>query len=122
MDLFRRIASGKLGASYSPDALHFLPPLLAVLHVAAFGQSPRGRFDSAVLPFLSKNCNGCHNEKVSSGTLNLVQYKTPDSVAVNRDRWELVLKRLKAGEMPPPPLPATPDPGRDRPPLESRRV
>src|SRR6187402_1526690 len=82
-------------------------PLLlpCLLMMASFGAAAQSSFDRAVLPFLTKNCNGCHNEKLSSGSLNLAQFKTAASVAPNRERWELLLKRLKAGEMPPPPMP-----------------
>ena len=62
-------------------------------------------FDSAVQPFIANNCYGCHNGSSASGKLNLVPLKTAASVALHRDRWEVVLKRLQAGEMPPAPLP-----------------
>jgi hypothetical protein len=62
-------------------------------------------FDSAVQPFLAKTCYACHNQKLRSGELDLSQYKTRASVAADPDRWEIILKRLKAGEMPPTPLP-----------------
>ena len=61
--------------------------------------------DAAVLPFLAENCYTCHNQKLSSGKLDLTQYKTRASIAADPDRWEMVLKRLKAGEMPPQPMP-----------------
>jgi 5-(carboxyamino)imidazole ribonucleotide mutase len=91
-----------------------LPVLLTALvsvSVVAVGQSPRpaargsAGFDTAVQPFLATQCYGCHNQKLSSGTLDLTQFKKAGSIAEHRDRWELVLKRVKAGEMPPPPLP-----------------
>jgi hypothetical protein len=87
---------------------------LALLSIAlgtpiAVGQSPRVRppasFDSAVEPFLATTCYGCHNQKLSSGGLDLTQFKTRASIAADPDRWELILKRLKAGEMPPQPMP-----------------
>lgn len=48
---------------------------------------------------------GCHNEQTASGGLNLKALEQPNSVAVNREDWEAVLRKLKAGEMPPPPVP-----------------
>lgn len=58
-------------------------------------------FYKSVQPFLSKNCYLCHNSKLSSGNLNLEAYKTPASIIQDRDRWERVLEKLRAGEMPP---------------------
>jgi hypothetical protein len=74
-------------------------------HPQATATGTPANFDSAVQPFLAKNCYGCHNEKLSSGQLNLTQYKTRTAIAADPDRWELILKRLKAGEMPPQPMP-----------------
>lgn len=62
-------------------------------------------FESAVQPFLAKNCYTCHNPTLSSGELDLTQYKTRAALAADADRWELILKRLAAGEMPPQPQP-----------------
>src|SRR5262245_46167167 len=73
--------------------------------LAASAALAQPSFDRTVAPFLAKNCNGCHNEKVASGSLNLAQFQNAASVAANRDRWELILKRVKGGEMPPQPLP-----------------
>lgn len=78
----------------------------AVATVVASGQSrPSATFDKAVQPFLATHCYGCHNEKLSSGKLNLTQYKTRASIVADRDRWDLVLKKIKGGEMPPQPMP-----------------
>lgn len=78
-----------------------LPILLTVPHFA----TAQTAFDRSVAPFFAKNCNVCHNEKIASGNLNLAQFKTAASVAADRERWELVVKRIKAGEMPPQPMP-----------------
>ena len=88
-------------------SLALLPIALGTL--IALGQSsrpgPPASFDSAVQPFLAKTCYGCHNQNLNSGGLDLTQFKTRASIAGDPDRWELILKRLKAGEMPPPPMP-----------------
>src|ERR1043165_5841680 len=82
-------------------------PLATAAVTIALGQQARtpASFDKVVQPFLAKNCYGCHNEKLSSGKLNLTEYKTRASVAAGRDRWNVILKKLKGGEMPPVPLP-----------------
>ena len=62
-------------------------------------------YDKAVQPFLAKNCYMCHNAKSSAGDLNLEQYKTAGALGQDRERWEKLLGKIKAGEMPPPGLP-----------------
>jgi len=62
-------------------------------------------FSKTVQPFLSQNCTMCHNAELKSGGLDLEAYKTVMSVTQDRDRWEKVLHKLRAGEMPPKNLP-----------------
>ena len=71
---------------------------------------PPADFDSAVKPVLSKTCALCHNDKLSSGGLNVKAFLTPDSVAAYRDGWEAILEKLRAGEMPPKGIPRPPEP------------
>jgi hypothetical protein len=59
-------------------------------------------FQTAVQPFVAKNCFGCHNDKLQSGGLNL---KAAADIAQSRDQWEHVVQKLKAGEMPPKGMP-----------------
>jgi hypothetical protein len=59
-------------------------------------------FQTAVQPFVAKNCFGCHNDKLQSGGLNL---KAAADIAQSRDQWEHVVQKLKAGEMPPKGIP-----------------
>jgi hypothetical protein len=54
---------------------------------------------------LAKNCYSCHNEKLKSGDLNLQAYTSAGDVEQNREKWETILRRLEAGEMPPKGLP-----------------
>ena len=63
-------------------------------------------FQSAVQPFVAKNCFGCHNDKLQSGGLNL---KAATDVAKSRDEWEHVVEKLKTGEMPPKGMPRPAD-------------
>ncbi len=78
-------------------SIFILPLALAVPALCAVAEP--------VTPFLAKNCYGCHNQNLKSGGLNLKQYTTPESILHDRDEWETVLRRVKAGEMPPKPLP-----------------
>ena len=59
--------------------------------------------ETAVLPIIRQTCTPCHNENNASGGLNLRLLDRKDSVASHRAEWETVLRKLKAGEMPPPP-------------------
>ena len=59
-------------------------------------------FDTAVLPILQQTCIGCHNENTASGGLNLKTLDRKASMESHRLEWETVLRKLKAGEMPPP--------------------
>jgi hypothetical protein len=72
--------------------------------------APPADFDSAVKPVLSKTCAMCHNEKLSSGGLNVKLLLSPDSIATYRDGWETILDKLRAGEMPPKGIPRPPEP------------
>ncbi len=58
-------------------------------------------FDKAIQPFFAENCYVCHNTKKQSGELNLEQYKNSAAVLQHREQWEMVLLKLRTGEMPP---------------------
>jgi hypothetical protein len=80
----------------------FLPVLLllpASLHAAA----PDHDFTVVVQPFLRHNCLACHNDKLTSGGVSFTGYLTASLSAAlqDRERWELVVQKLRAGEMPP---------------------
>jgi hypothetical protein len=74
--------------------------------------SPPG-FDSAIRPFLKRNCVGCHNAKAKVADLALDQAQSMEDVLRNRDRWERVNEKIRSGEMPPKPM--------KRPPLEDAK-
>src|SRR5271154_5837953 len=79
-------------------------PYLASLFLAAAcfaGPAPES-FQTAIPPFIAKNCVGCHNDKMQSGGLNL---KAATDVVKSRDEWEHVVQKLKTGEMPPKGMP-----------------
>ena len=75
----------------------------------AWQASGQGRetntFAGSVQPFLAKNCYGCHNSSLKSGGLDLQSFKSAASVAEFRETWEKILKKVEAGEMPPPAMP-----------------
>src|SRR2546428_9631552 len=51
----------------------------------------------------------CHNSNLTSGGVNLEALQTASSITQNREAWERVLRKLRAGEMPPKSQPR-PDP------------
>src|SRR5579885_993404 len=59
------------------------------------------RFLTEVRPFLDRYCVSCHGPKKQKGSLDLSRDATVTAVANDLGRWELVLERLRAQEMPP---------------------
>jgi mono/diheme cytochrome c family protein len=93
--------------------LFLLIPLIGVAAGAPVLQAQRASsgasFENTVQPFLSQHCFTCHNAKLKTGGLNLQSFQTAASVTRERAVWERVLRKLQAGEMPPPGSPR-PDP------------
>jgi hypothetical protein len=58
--------------------------------------------------FVRAHCNACHNTSVTSGGIDLASLPQVNTFTANREVWERVLARLKAGEMPPPGVPKPP--------------
>src|SRR4030095_2098450 len=65
------------------------------------GLALEGRFDDTVHPFLETYCFACHGKEKQKGKLDLSLYSKMDLVAQDYRRWETVLEKLKAEEMPP---------------------
>jgi mono/diheme cytochrome c family protein len=87
-------------------------PLVSLALIQAIsGQTPdpartQETYQKTVLPVLSKNCFGCHNEKLSTAGLNLEAYRD-SSVAVKQTTvWADVSQKVASGQMPPAGLPA----------------
>jgi len=58
-------------------------------------------FETTLKPFLKTYCYGCHGGSQPAAGFDLTSYATQDSVIADERRWNLVVARLKAGEMPP---------------------
>jgi len=58
--------------------------------------------------FLDRYCVSCHNEKLKTGGLSLVQVDI-SKVAAQPEVWEKVLRKLHTGVMPPPKMPQPPE-------------
>ncbi|HYP05694.1 MAG TPA: DUF1592 domain-containing protein [Bryobacteraceae bacterium] len=94
--------------------LRFTPvvPLVWVLgQVISSGQTAPAKppsdtaFQKEVRPFLTNTCFGCHNAKVRSAGIDLQAFTTAESIAKDAGTWELAVRKMRSGEMPPPPLP-----------------
>jgi hypothetical protein len=62
---------------------------------------PADAFETSIKPFLKTYCYGCHSGNQPAAGFDLTSYATPDSIVGDQRHWNLVLTRLKAGEMPP---------------------
>jgi hypothetical protein len=58
-------------------------------------------FETTVAPVLTKTCTPCHNENLASGDMIIDAFTRPASLTANRDGWEIILQKLRSGEMPP---------------------
>jgi hypothetical protein len=65
-------------------------------------------FDHSVRPFLKTYCLSCHGKSKQAAKLDLSPFTSITSVQVDLGHWELILLRLKAGEMPPKDAPKRP--------------
>lgn len=66
-------------------------------------------YDDQVRPFLAAHCVGCHGAVKPKGDFRIDQLAPDLDAATSRDRWLAVLKRVKAGEMPPKGKPRPPE-------------
>jgi mono/diheme cytochrome c family protein len=81
---------------------------LLAARVVSAGPDARA-FENQVRPFVAAHCVGCHGPVKPKGDFRIDQL-TPDfDAATNRDRWLAILKRVKAGEMPPRGQPRPPE-------------
>ena len=72
------------------------------IHVAEGADSGlERRFTTTVRPFVNSYCIGCHGGSSPAAQLDLRQYSTVDAVLREYPRWNLLLERLAAKEMPP---------------------
>jgi hypothetical protein len=93
---------------------------LAWNYVVNANQAQKARVSSAVEldrafsrdvgPFLEKYCLSCHGEQGAAAQFNLSQYSNTASVVKDFEHWQLVLDKLKEGQMPPPQTKLQPGP------------
>jgi hypothetical protein len=98
-----------------------LTPLLVLggiavpMNAAAPGDTDVERgFTETVQPFLNTYCTSCHGGAKPAAQLDLRQYSTTESVVQDFSRWNRVLARLTAREMPPSQMNQPPDQARQQ--------
>ena len=66
---------------------------------------PKGRTVASttkeIHPVLKEYCYGCHNEQKKKGGLSLETYRDATAIQADVKTWKEVLRRVRAGEMPP---------------------
>jgi hypothetical protein len=72
--------------------------LLTLLFAAALAA---GTFDTDVKPVLTNTCAPCHNQKLATAGLNVNAFLDPATILTKREAWEVILAKLRSGEMPP---------------------
>ena len=72
------------------------------------------KFSQTVRPFLTSYCVGCHAGATPAAQLDLQSYSTAAAVIRDYPRWNLVLEKLSANQMPPKPV--------KQPPAEARQA
>jgi hypothetical protein len=70
------------------------------------------QFDQTVRPFVTKYCLGCHSGQSAAAQFDLKPYTSVTTVTRDFPRWNLVMERLAAKEMPPKAVPGPPDDAR----------
>ena len=81
------------------------PFLLAILTALSASAADDAAFHAAVDPVFKNVCFGCHNQSLSSGGMNIQVFLDPESLTKNRDGWEIILQKMRTGEMPPKGIP-----------------
>ncbi len=61
----------------------------------------QAEFAAATKSLLEETCSECHHSEDPAGGLDVALYGSVETLTSDRDRWELILTKLKAGEMPP---------------------
>ena len=77
---------------------------LAALPAVVWAQQPSSDASGAQRALLNQYCVTCHNQKLKTAGLMLDQLD-PAHVEENADKWEHVVRKLRAGMMPPSGLP-----------------
>jgi hypothetical protein len=80
---------------------------LLLAAASAYAADPPS-FEKTVAPVLTKTCAACHNPNFSSGGVNLAPFNSAATLTSNREGWDVILRKIRAGEMPPKGVPVPP--------------
>jgi hypothetical protein len=100
----------------SGAAMARLTVIMAMAAALSYGASKAAleqQFTETIRPVITKYCAGCHSGSAPAAQFDLKEYDSMGLVVRDYPRWELVLTRLTAKEMPPKQAP--------QPPPEARR-
>src|SRR5687767_5341770 len=92
-------------------ALTLLGASLAVVFAVGMSERVSGQadeFDATVRPVLRGTCAQCHNNNMLAGGMSVDALASSESLVQQREVWEKVLRRLRAGDMPPAGAPRPP--------------
>jgi hypothetical protein len=66
-------------------------------------------FEKTVAPMLTRTCAPCHNENLASGGVDIAGFAQAASLTKSREGWDIILRKIRAGEMPPKGVPRPPE-------------
>lgn len=90
-------------AAAAQEAANVTRPTPSTAPIKPAGSPPsEDAFQAATEGLFNGVCGECHNAFEEAGDLDLTVGYTVESLAKDRDLWDLVLQKLKSGEMPPP--------------------
>ena len=92
-----------MASSFAPNSGRFVLGLCAATAQAAVPSDPEldRRFAADVRPLLATYCFTCHSQQKHEGELDLSVFATTADVVRGQSRWQTLLARVQAGEMPP---------------------
>ena len=93
----RKTPAQTAGASPRPAT----PTALTAKPRPAYHPPTAEAFNAATQSIFKYTCGECHNSAELAGGLDVALYSSPDSLTADPARWELILAKLKSGEMPP---------------------
>jgi hypothetical protein len=80
---------------------YFAAALISLIGLSPAFAASGDAFSKQIQPILQQYCYDCHGNGKAKGDLSLEKYKTLESIRGNRKTWEMVLRNVKSGEMPP---------------------
>jgi hypothetical protein len=81
--------------------MRYLVAITLALVLSPVARAKEDSFKKEVQPLLQQYCYDCHGNGKHKGDLALDKYKSIDSIRADKKEWELVLRNVKSGEMPP---------------------